>query len=90
MPVKFVFQAIHAYCMSVYLFPPSLGEDIERLMNYFWWGSNRGNGRGINWLRWDKLVVRKEHGGLGFLIFMGLTWQCQSSLVGNLFLTQML
>lgn len=35
-------------------------------MNSFWWGNNRGNGRGINWLRWDKLIVRKEEGGLGF------------------------
>lgn len=29
-------------------------------------GTNRINGRGINW---DKLAVRKEHGGMGFLHF---------------------
>lgn len=28
--------------------------------------SNRGGKNSINWLRWEKLVVQKEYGGLGF------------------------
>ncbi|MCI12813.1 putative ribonuclease H protein, partial [Trifolium medium] len=41
------------------------------MINSFWWGSNRTSGRGINWMRWEKLAMRKEHGGLGFRHFYG-------------------
>jgi ribonuclease HI len=61
-----VAQAIPAYCMSSILLPESLGEELERMMNSFWWGSNKASGKGINWLRWEKLAMRKEHGGMGF------------------------
>jgi ribonuclease HI len=36
------------------------------MLNSFWWGSNRGSGKGINWLSWEKLTMRKEYGGMGF------------------------
>ncbi|WJX28105.1 hypothetical protein P8452_16861 [Trifolium repens] len=36
------------------------------MINSFWWGSNKTSGRGINWLRWEKLTMRKERGGMGF------------------------
>ncbi|MCI11808.1 RNA-directed DNA polymerase (Reverse transcriptase), partial [Trifolium medium] len=36
------------------------------MINSFWWGSNKTSGRGMNWLRWEKLAMRKEHGGMGF------------------------
>jgi hypothetical protein len=64
--VKSVAQSIPSYCMSTILLPESLGEELERMINSFWWGSNKTQGRGINWLRWEKLTMRKEHGGLGF------------------------
>lgn len=51
--------------MSVYLLPPSFGDEIQRMIDSFWWGT-KTNGRGINWLRWEKLTVRKENGGMGF------------------------
>lgn len=35
------------------------------MINSFWWGSNRRNGRWINWLSWDR-TMRKEYGGTGF------------------------
>jgi hypothetical protein len=52
--------------MSTILLPESLGDELEKMINSFWWGSNKTQGRGINWLRWEKLTMRKEHGGLGF------------------------
>lgn len=64
--LKFVAQAIPAYCMSIYLMPHSLTEELERMMNSFWWGSPVENGKGIKWLSWDKMTTRKEDGGLGF------------------------
>lgn len=68
--VKFVFQTIPSYCMSTFLLPTSLGEEMERMINSFWWGSNWGQQRGINWLRWE-LTVRKEQRGMGFRHFYG-------------------
>jgi len=41
------------------------------MINSFWWGSNRRQGRGINWFSWDKLTMRKEYGGMGFRHFFG-------------------
>jgi hypothetical protein len=41
------------------------------MINSFWWGSNRRRGRGINWLSWDKLTMRKEYRGMGFRHFFG-------------------
>jgi hypothetical protein len=52
--------------MSTILLPESLGKELERMINSFGWGSNKITGRGINWLRWEKLTMRKEHGGMRF------------------------
>jgi hypothetical protein len=35
------------------------------MLNSFWWGSENGS-KGIKWMRWEKLTMRKEYGGLGF------------------------
>ncbi|PNY06371.1 ribonuclease H, partial [Trifolium pratense] len=64
--IKAVAQAIPSYCMSVFLLPTTLGEEIERMMNSFYWGTKKNGGRGINWLRWDKMTVSKDNGGLNF------------------------
>ena len=69
--IKPVAQSIPTYCMSTFLLPTSLGEEIQRMINSFWWGSNRRQGKGINWLNWDKLTMRKEYGGMGFRHFFG-------------------
>nr|KYP38216.1 Putative ribonuclease H protein At1g65750 family [Cajanus cajan] len=64
--IKSVAQAIPTYCMSTFLLPTSLEDEIQRMLNSFWWGSNHHTGRGIKWLSWDKLTMRKEYGGMGF------------------------
>jgi hypothetical protein len=69
--IKSVAQSIPTYCMSTFLLPTTLGEEIQRMINSFWWGSNRRQGRGINWLSWDKLTMRKEYGGMGFRHLFG-------------------
>lgn len=55
-----------AYCMSTYSTPPSLYEEFQKKMNSFWWGKGNRGLRGINWMSWDKLIVRKDRGGMGF------------------------
>lgn len=38
--IKSVAQSIPAYCMSMYLIRASVGDEIERMLNSFWWGSH--------------------------------------------------
>ncbi|CAN1838863.1 Putative ribonuclease H protein At1g65750 [Linum perenne] len=52
--------------MNVYLIPSTLLDEIEKMMNSFWWGMKSGGERGISWMRWERLCVRKEDGGMGF------------------------
>lgn len=64
--IKSVAQAIPSYCMSVFLLPHSIVDDIEKMLNSFWWGmKNEGRG-GIQWMSWERLTMRKEWGGMGF------------------------
>jgi hypothetical protein len=64
--IKSVAQSIPTYCMSTFLLPTTLGEEIQRMINSFWWGANGRQRKGINWLNWDKLCMRKEYGGMNF------------------------
>jgi hypothetical protein len=66
--IKSVLQAIPAYIMNIFLLPDNLINEIERMINAFWWGGGSNN-RGIRWLAWDKLACPKEEGGLGFRDF---------------------
>ncbi|CAN0906022.1 hypothetical protein LINGRAHAP2_LOCUS23988 [Linum grandiflorum] len=36
------------------------------MINNFWWGTKGGGGGGISWMRWEKLCVAKDHGGMEF------------------------
>lgn len=36
------------------------------MTNSFWWGCKGELRKGIHWLAWDKLIVRKEVGGMAF------------------------
>ncbi|XP_073136897.1 uncharacterized protein [Henckelia pumila] len=62
--VKSVGHAIPSYCMSSFLIPFFILEELQRMLNSFWWGSSYK--RGLNLMGWDKMCVRKEFGGLGF------------------------
>jgi hypothetical protein len=35
------------------------------VIRYFWWGDEKGQ-RKIHWLAWEKLLLSKNLGGLGF------------------------
>lgn len=49
--------------MSVFLLPASMAEELERMINSFWWGSKK---TGLNWVSWERLYAGKDVGGLGF------------------------
>jgi hypothetical protein len=40
-------QALSNYRMGVFLLPFTLCEEVQRMMNNYWWGNNGKNGRGI-------------------------------------------
>jgi hypothetical protein len=56
--------------MSIFLLPRTLGVEIEKMMNLFWWGHNANRTKGIHWLSWDRLSIHKHDGGMGFKTFM--------------------
>ena len=64
--IKTVAQALPTYNMGVFLIPPSVLEELQKMLNSFWWGSRREGHKVIHWQRWERLCVRKEEGGLGF------------------------
>ena len=48
--------------------PNSVIDDIEKMINAFWWGG-RSNNRGIKWMAWERVACPKEFGGMGFRNF---------------------
>ncbi|KAK2365796.1 hypothetical protein QL285_079253 [Trifolium repens] len=63
--IKSVIQAIPSYIMSIYLIPQAIIDEIERMMNAFWWGGGSQK-KGIRWLSWERLACPKSQGGMGF------------------------
>ncbi|GAU20296.1 hypothetical protein TSUD_337770 [Trifolium subterraneum] len=70
--IKSVLQAIPSYVMSMFILPASLIDDIEKMINAFWWrngSTNNNTTKGIHWLAWERLACPKAYGGLGFRNF---------------------
>ncbi|CAN0876483.1 hypothetical protein LINGRAHAP2_LOCUS11335 [Linum grandiflorum] len=55
--------------MNMFLIPPSFAEELEPMLNSFWWGTKHKGHGGISWMRWERLCVQKEMGGMGFCSF---------------------
>jgi len=64
--IKSVLQAIPSYVMNIFQLPITLINTIETMMNSFWWRHGKTTQHGINWMSWEKLLVHKVHGGMGF------------------------
>ncbi|XP_050217619.1 uncharacterized protein LOC126668470 [Mercurialis annua] len=64
--LKTVAQAMPNFVMNVFLIPLDLCDELERMMNSYWWGRNREEKKGICWARWDRLCKPKKFGGIGF------------------------
>lgn len=64
--LKNVIQSIPTYAMSVFLLPVGLCEEIERVMNGYWWGCEGERNKGIRWKAWSHLCIPKKMGGMGF------------------------
>lgn len=64
--IRNVAQAIPSYTMSCFLLPKTLCQELERLLNNFWWRSSLAGNKGINWHSWNSMSLSKSKGGLGF------------------------
>ncbi|GAU45869.1 hypothetical protein TSUD_187020 [Trifolium subterraneum] len=80
--IKSVLQSIPTYFMSIFTLPSSPCDEIEKMMNSFWWGHSGAQNRGINWMSWEKLAMHKNDGGMGFkhlsafnLAMLGCRWR---------------
>ncbi|PPS01755.1 hypothetical protein GOBAR_AA18923 [Gossypium barbadense] len=63
--IKTMRQAILVYSMSVFLLPHNSSDDMQKMMNSFWWGSEGGRRR-THWASWERLYVLKKYGDMGF------------------------
>lgn len=74
--------------MNVFLKLATLKEQLQKMINSFWWGNNKRSSKGMNWLNWDKLTMKKEFGGLGFWHLHGFYQQrcyCNKALQSKIF-----
>lgn len=66
--IKFVIQAIptsHSNSMNCFRLPKGLIKEIEIMIRKFWWGYS-GENRKVYWVKWKRLCLVKEYGGMGF------------------------
>lgn len=52
--------------MSIFLLPNKICKDMERIMSRYWWKSSSKNDKGIHWMSWNRLCIKKSKGGMGF------------------------
>ncbi|KAK6139898.1 hypothetical protein DH2020_026343 [Rehmannia glutinosa] len=52
--------------MSCFLLPVGICKTLCQIAARFWWGTKENEGKRIHWSKWDKLILKKEEGGLGF------------------------
>lgn len=64
--LKSVAKALPTYTMSIYLLPNALCDNLQKIMNGYWWQSSGGESSGIHWMAWDRMTAPKGKGGLGF------------------------
>ncbi|PNX82165.1 ribonuclease H, partial [Trifolium pratense] len=57
--IKSVLQSIPTF-MSIFTISSSLCDEIEKMMNSFWWGHSGARNKGIHWMSWDKLSMHKK------------------------------
>jgi hypothetical protein len=64
--IKLVLQVFPSYVMSIFRLPNTLLDEIEKMMNAFWWEHGGARNKSLHWLSWENLYVHKNHGGMAF------------------------
>ena len=63
--IKAIVQAIPTYTISYFKLPLGLCNDLESLIQKFWWGQ-QGDRHKIHWVKWETLIQSKSEGGMSF------------------------
>jgi len=63
--IKAIVQAITAYTMSCFKLPVGLCNELDGLIQKFWWGQ-RGDRQKIHLVKWSTMCKLKGEGGMGF------------------------
>ncbi|XP_074328485.1 uncharacterized protein LOC141666397 [Apium graveolens] len=85
--LKSVAQSIPSYCMSYFLLPKTLCQEIEIMFTNYWRKSDTNQRKGINCHSWGSMSMSKAKGGLGFRSLFGFNiallgkhvWRCISN-----------
>lgn len=64
--IKTVVQALPNYFMNVFVLPVEMCKEMEQMMSTLLWKSSNKKGKGINWMKWDRMTACKESGCMGF------------------------
>ncbi|GKV08962.1 hypothetical protein SLEP1_g20531 [Rubroshorea leprosula] len=62
--INSVLSSLPVFLMSFYLLPKGVIHFIDKIRKSFLWGGE-GEGRKINWVKWEKVCKNKHYGGLG-------------------------
>ncbi|XP_071700495.1 uncharacterized mitochondrial protein AtMg00310-like [Rutidosis leptorrhynchoides] len=63
--IKSVLSSLPLYYFSIFLAPPSVIKELERVRREFFWGGC-GSGKKISWIKWEKVLLPYSDGGLNF------------------------
>ena len=63
--LKTVAMVMPIYAMSCFKLTKSSSENLTQAMAAFWWDSLEHK-RKIHWLKWEKMCLSKQQGGLAF------------------------
>jgi hypothetical protein len=63
--IKSVAPTIPTYVMGIFKLSAGLCEELAQLIKKLWWGEE-GNQRKLHWIVWEKLILPKCRGGMGF------------------------
>ena len=63
--IKSILLTLPTYVMSTFLLPLEICENLASAIAQFWWSSNPPK-RGIHWVKWEKVCLPREEGGIGF------------------------
>ncbi|KAL4291122.1 hypothetical protein GQ457_14G012230 [Hibiscus cannabinus] len=67
--IKAVVSAMPTYFMHCFKIPITFCNDLNLILNRFWWKGADISKNNIHWTTWDKLAVSKNKGGMGFRDF---------------------
>jgi hypothetical protein len=63
--IKAIAQAIPTFSMGCFDLTKNMCDQISKLICRYWWNQQEGKNK-IHWIGWEKMILPKKMGGLGF------------------------